>query len=264
MIKKWILILLLIVFIVINLFYEFRRGDYSNDFGDKKLNAIKMTFVKEDNDYNYQIINNILLDVITYVKNKNLDAMRSTFGKEEYTLNNINDFSVVEIYKLATQETTINYLKVNIEKNNKWDIVYLIIKQDNINMTYSMSISNEEEYNSAKNNNINIDNKFTITKNNYNKYDYDYDFTKIVYRYIKDYYIKYVYDTKEAYKIDNNYRNYNSYMKQRVKLSKISYEDIVEVGKKIEDDGITYIATTNELTYEVTVNSPMNYKIKIY
>lgn len=198
---------------------------------------------KEERIYKYLLSNEILDRIFDYIseeeKNvKNEEALINLLDKEYKEKNNItesnvldflksykniNSYSTKEIYKKEiAQRQNLNgsyfYIKGIIRKNSKEEYIYILMKEDYINSTYSISILTEEEFNVKGNDNRDI----LIEKNNYNSiYSKGISDYQICLEYLRDYINAVINSPDKAYELLNeeykeerfgSIENYTSYI----------------------------------------------------
>ena len=137
---------------LINTFFEYIEAEEENiDYEDALLSILDIEYIEKNN----LTKDNIMQFFLNY--------------------KGINSYSIKEIYsqEIGFRQSSNGeyvYTKGIVRKNGEENYIYILIKQDLINNTYSLNIITKEEYDSIKyvkdtKNNISI----TILKNDYNE-----------------------------------------------------------------------------------------------
>lgn len=241
---------------------------------------------KEERIYKYLLSNEILDRIFDYIsaeeKNvKNEEALINLLDKEYKEKNNITESNVLdflksykninsyftkEIYKKEiAQRQNLNgsyfYIKGIIRKNSKEEYIYILMKEDYINSTYSISILTEEEFNVKGNDNRDI----LIEKNNYNSiYSKGISDYQICLEYLKDYINTVINSPDKAYELLNeeykekrfasieNYTSYINKIKERLSTTVLKNYSIEKQDNKtqyvcVDQRGNYYIFEKKEM-----------------
>lgn len=273
---KIILIIVLIILIILNIYYEMYFTGFSSNPNDNKIEKITTKYKQEKDEYKFGIIYNCINNMIIYLNNNENETLLNLFDEgyiKDNNLNNYNikqkignitNFTIKEVYKSENIYNSFNYVHSLIEQNNKLKSMYYLIKLDNNNKTYSISIINYNDYNDAKNNKKDEIYTFSINKKKNNEFSYNYDQYSIIYRYINDFYLRSKYNPNEVFKQNKSeYKNYEVFLEKIKGLDKISEDDIIKLSKEINNSSITFNATTRKKNYTIKVKSAMNYTIYI-
>lgn len=145
---------------------------------------------QETNGYAYMIANDIINRFFEYMNANNIIAINSVLDEDYKNKNNITEKNVLkqlekykdvksyfskEIYVqkivlIQTYSGQYSYVKGIIRKDRNEENVYLLIKEDLMNETYTISFLEEQEFNKIKNYGS-TENKadFSIEENEFNK-----------------------------------------------------------------------------------------------
>ena len=258
--KNMILIILLVILIAINIFFERKNMEFSSDPNDNKLVDSESKFKLEEDDNKFQIINDCFENFYNFsdMDDKSLIKSISTTSKS-----NVDNFSIQKIYKVEKNKKSLSYVEIYEISNNKLSVNYYYIKLNYEKYTYFISNSNKDTFNNAIQNKVEKDFDFdnNLSENSdttsfYNLFNYNSDYKKIAYRYINDYFIKYNYSKNDVKQLLLKHQN-------PFEINKVNLNDIMSLDRQINDNNITYKAFTIDKTYEINVYSPQNYKISI-
>ena len=186
-----ILILILCICIIIIKITENHKQEQKEQQESEMIEKVKVGEIQIENaTHKYLYCNDIIEDLFDYISEKqervkNSEALISLLDEDYINEKNITQDNVLsilkdyknitsyftkEIYKqeiLEKQGINGNYLYIKgiIRKDSKEQFIYMLIKEDFINNTYSMSIITEEEFNLKGKENQEI----KIASNSYNK-----------------------------------------------------------------------------------------------
>lgn len=259
-IKNIFLIIVLVLLIGFNLYFEYKNMDFSSDPNDNKLIDTNSKFLLETDDNKYQIIDDCFQNFYNYSNMSDKAPIKSISLTSKP---NVFIFSIQEIYKVENEKKSINYVKIYEIINNTLSVDYYSIKLNYEKFNYYISKSNKEEFNNAIKNKIekNYEFDYDLTQNNdttsyYNLFKYNNDYTKIARRYLKDYYIKYNFSNSEI-------RNIIMKNQKSFRIDENELNNIVSLKKQVNENNISYHVYTNNNEYEINVYSPLKYKIGI-
>jgi len=220
-----IILIILISIILINIRKELLRKQQEK----KEIEIAEQVKVEdieiENKKLTYLNVNSIMDKVFSYVSEGNSKALVNLLDKDYLRKNNITEENILtilsnyndissyftkEIYlKEIAQRQNINgkylYAKGIIRKNSLEEDIYLLIKQDLVNSTYSISILNKTEFSNKGKENEEI----TIAKNSYNTiYSNGISDYKLCFTYLNDYLNTVKNNPKHGYDLlDKEYRN---------------------------------------------------------
>lgn len=258
----------------------------------KEAENISITDIElEQRIYMYVYSNNIITKLFEYISENetnvdNAEVLINLLDSEYMKINNITEDNVIsflqkykginsyftkEIYiKELVQRQNVNgtyfYIKGIIRKDTMEENIYILMKQDFMNNTYSLSILTEDEFSKMGNDNRNI----LIEKNNYNNIDSmsvtDYE---ICLEYLKDYKNAVRNNPENAYELlDTEYRekrfenieNYKQYVNNLKSDSNIAVLKKYSVERS--EESIKYICVDeNERYYIFEKENVMDYKL---
>lgn len=203
--KKYIIILLIILLIILvvgimiilfSLLKQKNNQENISQVDDKLAEDITISELEpEGNMYIYITSNEIINTFFNYISEKepnadNSEAAISLLDKEFITQNNvteenilkkfsnyknINSYSAREIYcQEINHRQNINgeylYIKGKLRTDGEENDIYILLKRDLINSTYSISFIEEDIFNNMKTGkNSNTDTDINIEKNDYNE-----------------------------------------------------------------------------------------------
>ena len=197
-IKRLIIFLIIIVIILIVGILVMRNNKDTEvpDYTDEDRTVIEKTKPqKETGNGNYLLIDQIVNNYFLYVgqKNENIDNTQAVLSvldqdfekKYEITQKNVfsklneytqfNNYGTKEIYTIDVNqgEGTLNsyfYVKGVLRNNGNIQNVFILVKKDDQNSTFSITPISEDEYNTTITTGIENDiQTFSITENGYNK-----------------------------------------------------------------------------------------------
>ena len=219
-IKYIILILILILVICISCILLLNKNNV-NKKEKNNLDSEHPTYIidknieKLNNQNQYYVLLECIKSFSNYAINKNNNAIEAiTMQKnveniiEEYSLTNVDDLCIEEVYVLKgyTYHTYYIKWKENIMSSKYF---YMIANLDFANYTYKLTTISESEYNKLVSENKTSEEDLTITKNKYNQFQ-DLNVTKedMARNYLNDYINKALNYPELAYNLlDEEYRN---------------------------------------------------------
>ena len=280
-IKYIILILILILVICISCILLLNKNNV-NKKEKNNLDSEHPTYIidknieKLNNQNQYYVLLECIKSFSNYAINKNNNAIEAiTMQKnveniiEEYSLTNVDDLCIEEVYVLKgyTYHTYYIKWKENIMSSKYF---YMIANLDFANYTYKLTTISESEYNKLVSENKTSEEDLTITKNKYNQFQ-DLNVTKedMSRNYLNDYINKALNYPELAYNLlDEEYRNkrfesiedYKNYISDNKKH--IENITMVQYGEKDKENYKEYTVVDNfDNYYTIKEKGIMNYTI---
>ena len=258
------LFFVIVVAIVVYFNYKEMTNVDSNEYGNiVMLDDIGLFFS----------VNKNINKFITYVNDKNKDAISSITSSFDYNLYNKFDsvvFSAYEIYVVSKDNHykffVDGYLKRD-EYNSSSVInekIYFVLDLDIINSVYLLNIIDEKSYKSfIKNNNFEYN---EISINEFNSFEYDnIDEKNLPIIYFNDFYNNVFSNSKYAYDsilYDTKKEYFSSYDEFLNKIKEGYFDNISFDGYVIEDS--VYKCRDNKgNVYSFIANGVMNYTVRI-
>lgn len=284
------LVILLILLVVMLVILKIASGNNNNNIQvseeDRQDSIIKLEdyTVKEKNDYTFFSVDEAINKLFEYIDEENNQAVYDLTNLEYISQNNIklsnissiytkvNKYYSQEMYKIENQDKAIYYIYGFgvIESPNKLQEIYLKVKIDKINFTYSIEPLKEEEYIKAKNGDIKQIEDKIIAQNANNHYTSDtYSVEKVINIYINDYLFKLKYAPELAFNLldeeyrDKKFQNINEF-KNYIKDNENRFNNFImqKYTNEIKENYREYIALdTNNNYYKVNVYGTLEYKI---
>lgn len=300
-IKRLIIFLIIIVIILIVGILVMRNNKDTEvpDYTDEDRTVIEKTKPqKETGNGNYLLIDQIVNNYFLYVgqKNENIDNTQAVLSvldqdfekKYEITQKNVfsklneytqfNNYGTKEIYTIDVNqgEGTLNsyfYVKGVLRNNGNIQNVFILVKKDDQNSTFSITPISEDEYNTTITTGIENDiQTFSITENGYNKIEVktatDYE---MCLKHMQDYKNAVNNNIQEAYdRLDDEYKKHRFGTMEKFKQYRENKQEIY--GKEnftqymVNDKGTykQYVCKDmygNLYVFEETV--PMEYTLKL-
>ena len=300
-IERLIILLIIIVIILIVGILVMRNNKDTEvpDYTDEDRIVIEKTKPqKETGNGNYLLIDQIVNNYFLYVgqKNENIDNTQAVLSvldqdfekKYEITQKNVfsklneytqfNNYGTKEIYTIDVNqgEGTLNsyfYVKGVLRNNGNIQNVFILVKKDDQNSTFSITPISEDEYNTTITTGIENDiQTFSITENGYNKIEVktatDYE---MCLKHMQDYKNAVNNNIQEAYdRLDDEYKKHRFGTMEKFKQYRENKQEIY--GKEnftqymVNDKGTykQYVCKDmygNLYVFEETV--PMEYTLKL-
>lgn len=274
--KILIIIMAIVIAIIIGVIIWLRSisSQSYDDYEQEAYNDIKEVTNRET----FYNIDNSINKYIKYAINNDTKAISSIEEKNANTniIETVRKYSSVPkfysqtMYSIDKVTNITAYVYGVIREKNTEDKYYLIVNLDYSNNTYTVKLSNEEEYNKAANDNT-IDQQYlktiSISKNSYNEIDKtkvtDLD---ILESYFADYKFKAINSQEEAFNLlDSEYKTkkFNNDINKFKEYVKLNINQIQD--SNIVKDGITkngqygeYIAIDNYNNYYKFIETAIN------
>lgn len=231
------IIILIIIVIVTLIIYNQKLDDINGEAKVREENVKPIELVpvqQEENMADYLLVDELIDNFFSYVSEKyeNINNGEAAYGllDKEYIkdnkitkenvlkvfekYNNLDSYTSKEMYteKRNENEDYVNqyfYVKGTVRNNGNKEEVYILLKKDMINDTFSIQFLEEGEYNSVSQNGKNEQERFEIKSTEYNKLyvktisDYD-----VCLKHMEEYKKALKNDIGEAYELlDKEYRD---------------------------------------------------------
>lgn len=189
-----LIVVILIIIIIVTLLLLINNKELTEAEFEVPEEPTLTALEPETNNYTYLFCDEIINKFFDNIKGEEVyvyyeEAILAVLDKEYINENqlteenvlsffdeykNINSYGIKEIYSqdIGFRQNSNGkyiYTKGILRKNGEEEYIYILIKEDYENNTYSLSIINEEEYNNIKYGGTNNDTTISIEINNYNE-----------------------------------------------------------------------------------------------